>query len=115
MMGESAARAALARVEDELDFASRAVGVLDRVNSSMGDVSDTVRRLVMDLRRTIADAPDAESAVLRLASELDAAEAFSRLTAQFDARTAPPAAAAATRELVFALRSALGFSTRPRA
>ncbi|WP_066589014.1 hypothetical protein [Cellulomonas timonensis] len=115
MMSEAAARAALARVSDELDFATRAVGMLDRVNSSMGDVSEAVRQMVMGLRRAIALEPDAESAVVRVIAELDAAEEFYRLAQQFDASLAPPAATAATRELIFALRTALGVSTRPRA
>ncbi len=115
MMGEAAARAALARVSDELDFATRAVGMLDRVNSSMGDVSEAVRRIVVDLRRAMASEPDAASAVVRVLAEVDSAEVFYRLAQQFDATLAPPAAAAAARELIFALRSALGVSTRPRA
>ncbi|MDM8085445.1 hypothetical protein QUV83_11775 [Cellulomonas cellasea] len=114
-MSEAAARAALGRVNDELDFATRAVGMLDRVNSSMGDVSEAVRRMAIDLRRAMASEPDAGSAVVRVLAEVDAVEEFYGLAQQFDSCLASPAAAAAARELIFALRSALGVSTRPRA
>lgn len=114
MWSEAEAQGILRRVRDELDFASRAVGLLDRVNPSMAEVSDTVRQLVTDLRRAIAQESDAADAVVRVAAELDATEQFYRLAGQFDGSVSSPAATAATKELLFALRSAMGIPTRPR-
>ncbi|MFI2751908.1 hypothetical protein ACGIF2_00560 [Cellulomonas sp. P22] len=114
MWSETEAQGILRRVRDELDFASRAVGLLDRLNPSMSEVSDTVRRLVVDLRGAMAQERTAADAVVRVAAELDATEQFSVLAGQFDSSVSNPAARAATRELLFALRSAMGISTRPR-